>query len=153
MINEQKNYHYVECGLDNVYLSNGFKFMETSEGTAVSFHDIDGLHKAIGLHLVTHKKNLIYKEIRFLREEMLMSQSLLASLLGISEQAIHRWETGKTHIPKPSENLLRLLYRAQVSNQNDNISKLLKEIANLEDKINKNTILFVDTKQGWQPAA
>lgn len=153
MANEQMHYQYTECGLENIYLSNGFKFMETSRGKAVSIHDIDGLHKAIGLYLVTSKKDLLKKEIRFLRDEMLMSQSTLGKLLGVSEQAVRRWETGKTEIPKPSEFLLRLIYREHVNNQNGKISTLLKEIANLEDEMNDRPILFVDTTHGWQSAA
>jgi DNA-binding transcriptional regulator YiaG len=146
-------YHYTECGLDNIHLSNGFKFMETSRGKAVSIHDVDGLHKAIGLYLITAAKDLSKKEIRFLRDEMLMSQATLGQLLGVGEQTVHRWETGKTTIPKPSEFLLRLLYREHVDNQNGKISILLKEIADLEDRINDKPLLFVDTKQGWQSAA
>ena len=84
---------------------------------------------------------------------MLMSQSTLGRLLGLSEQSIHRWETGKSESLKPSEALLRLLYREHVNNQNGKISTLLKDIANLEDAINDQLILFVDTKQGWQSAA
>ncbi len=150
---EKIQYQYTECGLDNVYLSNGFTYKETSRGKFISIHDIDGLHKAIGLYLITSKKDLSKKEIRFLREEMLMSQSTLGRLLGVSEQAVHRWETGKSEPPKPSVALLRLLYREQVTNQNGKISTLLKDIANLEDVVNDQPILFVDTKQGWQSAA
>lgn len=153
MTNEQKHYQYTECGLENIYLANGFKFMETPRGKAVSIHDIDGLHKAIGLYLVTSKKDLQKKEIRFLREEMLMSQSTLGKLLGVSEQAVRRWETGKTEIPKPSEFLLRILYREHVNNQNGKISTLLKEIADLENEMNDQPILFFDSKEGWKSAA
>ena len=150
---EGSPYHYTECGLDNIYLSNGFKFHDTARAKAVSIHDIDGLHKAIGLYLVTSQKDLSKKEVRFLRDEMLMSQSTLGQLLGVSEQAIRRWESGKTAIPKPSESLLRLLYREHVNNQNGKIASLLKGIADLEDKRNDRNLLFVDTKQGWQSAA
>lgn len=145
-------YHYTECGLENIYLSNGFAFSETQRGKAVSIHDMDGLHKAIGLFLVTSKKDLSKKEIRFLRDEMLMSQYTLGKLLGVSEQTVHRWESGKSAIPKPSEYLLRILYREKVHNDSGKISVLLKEIADLEDQINGKPIIFVDTKQGWQSA-
>lgn len=146
-------YHYTECGLENIYLSNGYKFHDTARGNSVSIHDVDGLHKAIGLYLVTMKKDLSKKEIRFLRDEMLMSQYTLGRLLGVSEQAVRRWETGKTAIPKPSEYLLRLLYMDHVNNQNGKISRLLKEIADLENQIHNEHLLFVDTKQGWQSVA
>ncbi|MES2273706.1 MAG: helix-turn-helix domain-containing protein [Chlamydiota bacterium] len=127
--------------------------METPRGRAVSIHDMDGLHKAIGLYLVTSKKALSKSEIRFLRDEMLMSQSTLGHLLGVSEQAIRRWETGKTTIPKPSEFLLRILYIDHANDQTGKISNLLKEIADLEDSINDDPILFVDTKRGWESVA
>jgi DNA-binding transcriptional regulator YiaG len=48
-------------------------------------------------------------EIQFLRHEMLMSQKVLSSLLGVSEQEIRRWEKGKIKIPKPPESLLRVV--------------------------------------------
>src|SRR5437016_4412868 len=104
-------YHYTECGLKNIYLINGFNTINTPDGIAISINDIDGLHKAIGLSLVNGQKDLANEEIKFIRNEMLMSQRTLSHLLGVSEQAINRWEKGKVKIPKPSESLLRLLYR------------------------------------------
>lgn len=146
-------YHYTECGLRNVYLENGYRYIETPRGKSVSIHDLDGLHKAIGLFLVTSKRDLSGDEVRFLRHEMLMSQSTLAKLLGISEQAIRRWETGKIAIPKPSEALLRLLYRDHINDKDGKISAILKKVAELEEELNNHELLFKDTKEGWQSAA
>jgi len=146
-------YHYTECGLNNIYLLNGYQFIKTPRGKAVSINDIDGLHKAIGMFLVTNKKDLTGDELRFLRHEMLMSQNTLATLLGMSEQAIRRWENGKIAIPKPSESLLRLLYREHIHNQDGKIAKVLKEIAELEEIIHNDQILFKDTSKGWKSAA
>lgn len=78
-----------------------------------------------------------------------MSQSTLATF----EQAIRRWEKGTVRIPKPSESLLRLLYREHIHDQNGKISKMLRTIANLEEKANNDHILFEDTQKGWQTAA
>lgn len=108
MTNE-KMYHYTECGLDNVYLTNGF----TISGKNVSIKNIEGLNNAIGLSLVNEKKDLNGKEFRFLRHELLMSQNTLGRLLGVGVQSINRWENRKTEIPKSAENLLRLLYIEQ----------------------------------------
>lgn len=146
-------YHYTECGLHNVYLMNGYRFIETPRGKSVSIHDIDGLHKAIGLFLVTTKKDLSGEEVRFLRHEMLMSQNTLAKLLGISEQAIRRWENGKISIPKPSEGLLRLLYRDHINDKDGKIAAILKKIAELESEINEHELFFQDTEEGWKSAA
>lgn len=150
---KQKMHHYTECGLNNIYLVNGYRTLNTSRGEAISIHNIDGLHRAIGLCLVTSKKELSNEDIRFLRHEMLLSQNTLGKLLGVGEQAIHRWENGKTSIPKPSEFLLRLLFREHAVDQTGNISNLLKRIANLEETMNEAQLLFKDTKNGWQAAA
>ena len=146
-------YHYTECGLSNVFLLNGYKFIETSRGKAVSIHDVDGLHKAIGLLLVTSKKDLSGEEIRFLRHEMLMSQATLSKLLGVSEQAIRRWENNKIDMPKPSESLLRLLYREHIHDRDGKISSVLKKIADLEETIDDSGLIFKTTARGWQSAA
>jgi putative transcriptional regulator len=146
-------YHYTESGLSNVYLVNGYTFTETPRGKSVSIHDIDGLHRAIGFFLVTSKRDLSGEEVRFLRHEMLMSQNSLAKLLGVSEQAIRRWETGKISIPKPSAAILRLLYREHINDKNGKIAIILKRISELEDKTSSDELLFKDTKTGWQSAA
>lgn len=146
-------YHYSECGLSNVYLANGFNTIETSLGKATSINDVDGLHRAIGMLIVSTRKNLSGEEIRFLRHEMLMSQKILSGLLGVSEQEIRRWENGKIKIPKPSESLLRLLYREHTSDKSGKIASILKEISNLEGAIREIQLVFKDTKKGWQAAA
>lgn len=146
-------YHYTECGLSNVNLVNGYNIIKTERGDAVSINDIDGLHKAIGMFLVFSKKDFTGEEIRFLRHEMLMSQNTLANLLGVKEQTIRRWENGKIDIPKPSESLLRLLYREKITNQHNKVLTILKEIANLEDQISDKEMFFEDTLKGWKASA
>jgi DNA-binding transcriptional regulator YiaG len=148
-----KHYHYIECGLSNIFLLNGYKFIKTPRGKSISICDIDGLHRVIGLLLVTSKKDLSGEEIRFLRHEMLLSQNTLSRLLGVSEQAIRRWENGKVNIPKPSESLLRLLYREHIHDREGKIAIILKEIANLEDTLNDHKLHFKTTSKGWRSAA
>ncbi|MFI5334476.1 MAG: helix-turn-helix domain-containing protein [Chlamydiales bacterium] len=145
-------YHYIESGLKNIYLLNGYKMIKTSRGKSVTIHDLDGLHKAIGLFLISSKRDLSGDEVRFLRHEMLMSQDTLARLLGVSEQAIRRWERDKIDIPKPSESLLRLLYQEHVSDRDGKIATMLKKIADLEEKMNGDEIHFKETTKGWRSA-
>ena len=35
-------YHYRTCGLENIYLLNGFREMEYAGETAISIHDLAG---------------------------------------------------------------------------------------------------------------
>lgn len=145
------SYHYTECGLDYVRLASGFTSRDSPRGRQVSIKDIDGLHQAIGRFLITQVKDLSGKEIRFLRVEMGMSQATLAKLLDVSEQAIHRWEKGKTgHVPKPAEALIRLLYGEQIGN-NHEVRSALKRIADIEDARDRAQLALTRTRKGWQP--
>lgn len=147
-------YHYTESGLDNVWLLDGFAFVDGSQGRQVTIEDLDGLHEAIGRLLIEKKKNLTGREIRFLRHEMLMSQTTLAKLLEVSEQAIARWEKGKTQIPKPAEALIRLLYREHIKKDGrGNIRSILERIADLEDVLDGTIALQKRSKKEWRLAA
>ena len=37
--------HYTSCGLQNIWLKNGYEVIETAYGKATSIHDVEGLHK------------------------------------------------------------------------------------------------------------
>ena len=63
-------YHYKGCGLDDVYLVSGYDVDETPYGSGVRIRHLDKLHEAIGLYLVSSRKVLSGKELRFLRMKM-----------------------------------------------------------------------------------
>ena len=102
--------HYTMCGLDDIYLLNGFTKNETPYGKGVIFSDVDGLHKTIGLSLIMDRKTLIPKELRFLRKEMGLTQADLAQRIGLSDQQVARWEKGESEINGPAEKLIRIFY-------------------------------------------
>jgi len=105
-------YPYAECGLDYVYLVNGFKFVKTADGeSAVVIDDVSGLHKAIREDLVAAARPLSNKEFRFLRREMDVSQRQLATVVGVDEQTISMWERGNSPIQRSAELLLRAWVR------------------------------------------
>ena len=138
-----ERYHYLECGLDDVYLVNGFERFETARGSSIAIKEIDKLHQAIGKHLCRHKKALSGKEFRFLRREMLMSQAMLAKLLHVAEQTVHRWETEKSRMPRASEWLIRLLYVNKVSS----VRSRMKKIADLEDESDHRPDMVLQLKE------
>lgn len=152
-MNDEK-YHYLECGLDDVYLVNGFERKESPRGPNIAIRDIDKLHRAIGEYICLRKKELAGKEIRFLRREMLMSQSTLAHLLDVGEQTVHRWETGKSNMPRAAEALLRLMYRKDTAS---GVRDQLNRIADLEDEIDhKQQMIFelmANRRGEWKAAA
>ncbi|WP_298259898.1 helix-turn-helix domain-containing protein [Bradyrhizobium sp.] len=106
-----KPLHYTACGLDDVYLYNGFTREIIDGEEYITVENLDGLWKSIGLYLVTTKKTLAPKEIRFLRDHMDMTQAQLGALLRVSDQTVARWEKGET-VPMTgsADFMLRVLF-------------------------------------------
>ena len=124
-------YHYVECGLDDVYLLNGFKRFASPRGTSVAISDVEKLHRAIGVYLCRQRRKLRGREIRFLRQELLMTQAALAHLLEVTLQTIHRWEAEKSGMPKAAETIVRLIYSEQAGSGRGSIRKGMERLADL----------------------
>ncbi|HZQ61640.1 MAG TPA: transcriptional regulator [Casimicrobiaceae bacterium] len=101
-------YHYTECGLQNVWLENGYEIEKTPYGKAVAIQDVAGLHRLIGRE-IARRPRLTGAELRFLRKELDLSQRGLAGLLGTSEQNVSLWER-RGKVPRGSARLLKILY-------------------------------------------
>ena len=142
-------HHYRECGLDNIFLLNGFTVRETRHGKAVGIEDIDGLHQAIGTHLAREKRALTGAELRFLRIELGLSQKLLGMLLGKSAQTVARWEKGQSRIDGTADRVVRVLY-AEQTGENEKIRNVLQELAALDDLAGDDEFRFEDTEEGWR---
>lgn len=146
-------YHYTESGLRNVWLRNGYKEHDTPYGKGISIHDTEGLHRAIGVFLVTQKPHLSGAEVRFLRTEMDLSQSDLGRILGVGETTIRGWESGRNKITKPAERLLRSLYKEAVDGQTG-----VRQLLDMISQMNRDAFLwkkldFEAADQGWRQAA
>ena len=142
-------HHYRECGLDNVFLLNGFTVRETRHGRAVGIEDIDGLHRAIGTHLAREKRALTGAELRFLRVEMGLSQKLLGMLLGKTAQTVARWEKGQSRIDGTADRVVRVLYCEQTG-EHQKIRNVLQELAAPDDIGGDDELRFEDTDEGWR---
>lgn len=144
-----KGYHYTESGLRNVWLANGFEVRQTRYGEGVAIHDVFGLHQAIGKALA-RKAALTGAELRFLRKEMNLSQAGLGELVGVTDQAIAKWEkTGKT--PKTADRMIRLIYLEHVGG-NVQIRNTIEGIAHT-DMAEQNEIIVEEDADGWKLAA
>lgn len=133
-----KLYHYLESGLDNVYLRNGFEIMSLADGEEEIFiHDLSGLHKAIGMSLIFKQGLLSGKEIKFIRVMLDFSQKALGKVLGCDYQTILLWEKEKHAIPKMADHLLRVVFHAFLHPEKDKrIFDLVNELAEWDAKEN-----------------
>lgn len=130
---EHDRYHYTECGLDNIYLINGFEVLSSPRGDVVQIHNEDGLLEAIGYMLVSEKKWLCGQEVKFLRKELGLTQNDLSAILGMDIQAFARWERGeRSRDAAAADRLLRVLYCEHV-NGNPRIKESLERLAALDE--------------------
>jgi DNA-binding transcriptional regulator YiaG len=144
-------YHYPQCGLDDVFLLNGYARHQTPYGDGVTVENVEGLHEAIAQHLCLNKAFLNGKEFRFLRKLLDLTQAELGVALGCDVQSVARWEKGKTDINGAADKLLRLLYLTSREGKVD-AAELIKSISALDAKITDRQV-FEDTPEGWKAAA
>ncbi|VAW50960.1 hypothetical protein MNBD_GAMMA06-968 [hydrothermal vent metagenome] len=148
-------YHYTESGLPNVYLRGGYIARVIDGEEAVSIHDLNGLHKAIGQDIISRSPALTGDEVRFLRKEMDLTQNSFANIIGVSEDTVRNWENGRNGVGRPEDILIRGFYHETVNDDSglrkiiENIARLNREIAEDERQMN-----FEETPDGlWQVAA
>ena len=101
---------YLACGLDDVYLVNGFTITESEGEEVLSVENIDDLHEAIAIKLITSSAKLKPAEFRFLRNNMDLTQGELGERLGVDVQMVGRYERDEHGIPPPVDQLLRFHY-------------------------------------------
>lgn len=148
---EKELYQYTMCGLDDIYLAGGYDRVKSDYGSGVVIHNMDDLHRAIGHFLVTTKKALNGKEIRFLRHQMDLTQAQLGDILRVTDQTIARWEKGEVPIPGPEDLLLRAVCLGHLSKCVD--VRALAESLRSVDASPSDKLLFAPGKQGWHAVA
>ena len=147
-------YHYTDCGLDNVWLVNGYQAHDTPYGKGLSIDDIKGLHTCISNELVGSAAGLTGAEFRFLRLELDMSQRQVGLLLDKSEQSVANWEKKRNSaVPKAADVILRAIYREKTGN-NAKITQLLAQLeaADRAQAHAKRRLAFKDVNHQWEPA-
>ena len=149
-----KPYRYRECGLDNVYLVNGFTYQDTPYGPGVSFHNIPGLHAAITRALVCKEDPLKPQEFRFLRNRLKLTQAEFADLIGSTRQNIGRWERGTTNdIPGPADLLARLCAGAGIRTKDELAAVLEKAKKDQAEKERKQAREAKPARREWREHA
>jgi DNA-binding transcriptional regulator YiaG len=134
---QEKPYEYKVSGLDNIVLLNGYKITYHDGEEFISVVDVDGLHRAIGRHLVMHRKGLAPKEVRFLRKTMDMTQADLAKKLGNDAQSVARWEKGVCDMPGTAEKLLRAMFLAANIAEDGDLNVLRKLLVSVMDELDQ----------------
>lgn len=144
----KKKYHYTLCGLQNVYLMNGYTISHTDYGDAVSIQNADNLHKTIAETLINKPMRLLPQEFKFLRKEMKLTQSMLAQIFNISDQTVARIEKGETNADTPYEALFRAYANEIISKKRAEIVAVINEM-NVQNDAKNHAIMLQLTENKW----
>ncbi len=128
-------YHYKTCGLDGIYLRNGYTEKSTPYGDAFAINNIEGLHRAIGLHIAVGPEKLSGKEFRFLRKEMDFTQKSLADILDYDRQTIIKWENESDAVPTIIGVIVKKMYQERMNGATTELGQMLGEIAELDRQL------------------
>lgn len=104
-------YHYVESGLDNVYLVNvDIRRCDACGCVTPRIPRINELHAVIGRAIALKGELLSGAEARYLRKHLGMKGKEWAEILHVDVATLSRWEGEERPIGSQSDMLMRLLY-------------------------------------------
>ncbi len=146
-----KRHHYVECGLDNVWIEGGFQEVDSPYGKGIAIQDMDGLHKCIAQYLVRKAGPLTGAELRCLRTELDLSQLALGKLCGRNERTIREWETRDAPVEEPANTIVRFVYeqRTNPATKYEELSKMIQQLQALDKALH--VLKLRSTAEGWKP--
>jgi DNA-binding transcriptional regulator YiaG len=168
MDRRKMTYHYTMCGLDYVYLLDGYTIQDTDYGSGVSIKHADELDGIIAFYVITSPARLRGQEVRFLRSLIDFSQSDLANHLGVKRITVARWESEpNASIPGPADRATRILVAHELFEATEAlaiIASMFPEIADLrrdpvhmsylpDSKTDEPSLFSDDEKEGdgWRP--
>ena len=108
MVETRENYHYRECGLDNVTIV-GITVRKCPECGNIMplIPNIEGLHDALAKAIITQNGPLTAAEIVFLRKSLGWSGVDFARHMHCDKSQVSKWERGTVEMSKPYDLLLR----------------------------------------------
>lgn len=147
------NLHFKECGLDNVYLVNGYHYGQTGNGEEVLvIQDLAGLHAAIAQAVVASTAPLDAKTFKYLRKHLDMAQRQVAELLGMSEESVSLWERARQPVPKYADIIIRTMVKEKCSG-NAELIGLVERYNELDRSEHEDLLRLRLDKDAWRAAA
>ncbi len=152
MVSKKTDYHYVDCGLKNIFL-NGIEVKKCEEcgEEEIVLPNLEELHSLIAHDIAMQPERLRPEEIRFLRTHLGFSGVDFAKLVSVTPESVSRWENDADRKMEPhTEKLLRLMILASMGPFRD-----YEEFKNF-GLTNKKTPLkrsFKVSDKGWKQAA
>jgi DNA-binding transcriptional regulator YiaG len=105
---ETRDHHYMESGLENVWLTGLTVYVCPEGHELLAIPAMAKLHRAIALAIISRSERLTPAEVKYLRKYLGLSNHDFAKVMGISETHASRWASG-AGMGASAENLLRIL--------------------------------------------
>lgn len=140
-------YHFTECGLDNVWLENGYEEKDTAYGKAYAVKSVEDLLREIAMQLVRKPGRLSGREFKYLRVHMHLSQAAMAKLQGVTEQNISLWER-RGKVPITNDTMQRLLFLKHAS-EDQTLRSAFEQIMAVERLVHQK-IVATSGRKGWK---
>jgi DNA-binding transcriptional regulator YiaG len=118
----------------------------------ITVHDVEGLYKAIALHLIRRKRAFVGSEVRFLRRYLDLTQGELGRYIGVTNRSICAYENGHTVMPGPEHALLRLLVAAS-ANPCIDVRRELESIRAMEEAPDPGDLKLERDDHEWRVVA
>lgn len=145
-------YHYKECGLDYIWLCNGFVLHDTRHGKGIAITDAEQLHEAIAQGIINSPNPIRGQEVRFLRSVLDVSQGALGRCMGVTRDAIAKYEAGREEpIPANADHLIRYVY-SDLKKDNSLMRGFCDIFEDMEEKFIHKLVMSRGSK-GWKKAA
>jgi DNA-binding transcriptional regulator YiaG len=145
-------FHYVQSGLDNVWLTSGVEVVETEYGKGFRINNADELHDAIAKSIINGSRRLRGQEARFLRVLLNLSQEAMAKILGVDRATVIRWERVRTKpLTMMQDIAVRTTYAARHSGD-DFLLSVIKELQDADEATHGDGYrqVFESSNQGWR---
>jgi DNA-binding transcriptional regulator YiaG len=126
----EKPFHFVDSGLNNVYLV-GIKYFMYSDGRIVpEIPAIKQLMQLVACDLIEQESALTGDEIRFLRKRLGQKQIEFARAIGIEPETLSRCENGHQKLGESNDKLIRLYYAISAF-EDANLSDVRKQMTDV----------------------
>lgn len=119
-------HHFLESGLDNVYLNNVemIKCPHCGEEVVRLPHSVE-LMRCIAQEVILVPRALSSKEIRFLRKSLHLKSQEFADLIGVDRVSMSRWENDNASPEKVTDRFIRLICAVKIGLEKDMIDRLI----------------------------
>lgn len=135
---------FVDGGLQNVWLSNGYRIKQTRNGRSIVVHNPQGLRRTICSALCVKSVPLSGAEFQYLCKELQLPPGTLCKRLGVTESQLSQWESS-AQVPRHADTFIRILFAVHLDRP-ERVMRLGAEVAAREQNV---YFVLNHSDKGW----